>query len=123
MTRAALAVHLMSPPFISARHWLNRDNAKADVVIPPLGFEPQPTGRPARPPLIRPAPASAHARRIAGSIVRSGGERIVQIGIDAARKLRVRPVPAPLVGVAVHVMQPPGVGGITADFGGSFERR
>src|SRR5262245_36321409 len=33
------------------------DDTKADMVGPPLGFEPQPEGRPAGPALVRPAPA------------------------------------------------------------------
>src|SRR5262245_22227495 len=33
------------------------------------------------------------------------------------------PVPAPLVGVAVHVAEPPGVGRVAADLGGSAQRR
>ena len=44
-----------------------------------------------------------------------GALRVVQVGVGTARQPRVVPIPAPLEGVAVHVVQPPSVGGITAD--------
>src|SRR6516164_1639015 len=51
----------------------------------------------------------------------SKGERL-QIRIGPAWQLLVIPIAAPLVDVAVHVMQSPAVGGITADFGGPTKR-
>src|SRR6186997_2479489 len=47
----------------------------------------------------------------------------MKIGVDAARKVQVEPIPAPLVRVAMHVVEAPRVGGVTADFGGTPERR
>src|SRR5437667_5108186 len=32
------------------------------------------------------------------------------------------PIPTPFEGVAVHVVQPPGIGGVTADFCGPIQR-
>src|SRR5262245_42881135 len=101
----------------------NGHHAKADVVVTPLRLEPQPKGRPAGPTVVAPAPAPAHPRRVASPVQLSRGTCVVQVGIDAAGQLRVGPVPAPLVGVAVHVVQPPGVGGVAADFGGPARRR
>ena len=109
--------------FLSRPLRLNGHDAKADVVVTPLRLEPQSKGRPARPALVGPAAAPAHPGDVAVFAFRCRGLRGIQVGIGAARQLRVIPVPAPLEGVAVHVVQAPGVGGVAADLGGPIERR
>src|SRR5947209_6084627 len=94
--------------------WPHENNAKADVVVSPFGLEPEAKGGPAGPTLVRPTPAPAHTRR---------GRCEIQIRIDAAGQLGMIPIAAPFEAVAVHVMQAPRIGGITADFGSPTERR
>src|SRR6266571_4501595 len=94
--------------------WSDDHSAKADVVVSPFGLEPEAKGGPTGPTLVSPAPAPAHTR---------GRRCEIQIRIDAAGQLGMIPIAAPLEGVAVHVMQAPGIGGITADFRSPTERR
>src|SRR5438552_376329 len=84
------------------------------MVVAALRFEPQTKGGPARPALVSPTPTPANTRRSSGRI---------QVRINAAGKFCVVPVPAPLVDVAVHIVQPPGVGRVTADSRGTAEGR
>src|SRR5206468_11580349 len=93
--------------------WLHEDNSKANVVVATFRLEPQPKHRAAGPALVRPAPAPAHTR---------GRRCKIHIRIDAAGQLGMIPIAAPLEGVAVHVVQPPGIGGVTADFCGPIQR-
>src|SRR5262249_46366719 len=95
-------------------------DAKADVVVTPLRFVPQPGGRPAGPAMVAPGAAPAHAGIGAVPVPRSLHRR--QIRIVAAGQFWVIPIPAPLEDVAVHVVQPPSVGGVAADLGGPIER-
>src|SRR5207253_5841962 len=85
-------------------------------------FEAQSKGGAAGPAVVGPGSAPAHARDVARPVTEGRGFRGVQVGIDAAGQLRMAPVAAPLEDVAVHVVQPPGVGGIAADFGGPAKR-
>src|SRR5581483_10553974 len=96
-------------------------NPEADVVGPPLRLEPQPEGRPARPAVVAPGTAPANPRVVAGPVLRPLHRR--QVRVVAARQLRVVPVPAPLVDVAVHVVQAPGVGRVAADLRRPLQRR
>src|SRR4051794_19192431 len=85
------------------------DDPETDVIIATLRLEPQPEGRPAGPAVIGPRPAPAHARCVDRPVPPRRGARVVQVGVDAARQPAVVPVPAPLEGVAVHVVQAPRV--------------
>src|SRR6266853_6778610 len=93
---------------------LDAHDSKADVVVSPFGLEPEAEGRPAGPALVGPTPTPAHTR---------GRRCEMQIRVDTAGQFGMVPIPAPLEGVAVHVMQAPGIGGITANFGSPTERR
>src|SRR6266700_3778470 len=88
--------------------WPDPHDAKSDVVVSPFRLEPEAEGRPAGPTLVGPTSAPTHTR---------GRCCEMQIRIDTAGQVGMVPIPAPLEGVAVHVMQAPGIGGITADFG------
>src|SRR5947209_20181209 len=95
--------------------WLrmNGHDSKADVVVAAFRLEPQAEGGSAGPAVVVPRATPADAR---------GGLRGVQIGVHATGQLRVIPVPAPLEGVAVHVVQTPAVGRVAADRSGPTER-
>ena len=110
-------------PHVSCWLRLNGHNAKPYVVVTPLRFEPQSKGRPARPAFVGPAPASARTGHVPVFASRCRGLRGIQVRVRTARQSRVVPIPAPLVDVAVHVVQPPGVGRVTADCCGPIERR
>src|SRR5207249_6785387 len=97
------------------------DDPEADMVGAALGFEAQAGGGAAGPAVVAPGAASARSRICAVSVLRPLDGR--QIRIVAARQLLVIPIAAPLEDVAVHVVQAPGVGGVTADLGGPIERR
>src|SRR5262249_53335393 len=99
------------------------DDAEADVVGAPLGLEAQAEGRPAGPAVVGPAPAPAHPRRAAGAVPLRRRPGVVQVGALAARQSCMIPVPAPLEDIAVHVVQAPGVGRVTADLRGTLQRR
>src|SRR5262249_54329342 len=93
---------------------------EADVVGAALGLEPRPEGRPAGPAVVGPAAAPAYPRE--GAVPVPGASHRRQVRIDATRQPGVGPVPAPLVDVAVHVVEAPGVGGVAADPGRAIER-
>src|SRR5262245_60868407 len=97
------------------------DDAKADVVRPPLGLKAQPEGRPAGPTVVGPATATTHPRYTAIPIYQRRRLRGVQVGVRSAWQLRMVPVPAPLEDIAVHIMQAPRVGRVTADLGSPLQ--
>src|SRR5438067_3373331 len=99
LTRRRMPLSEVMP--CSGKLWANGRDAEADVVVPSLRLEPQPEGGAARPAVVRPRPSPPDPRRSRG---------VVEVRVDAAGELRVVPVAAPLKGVAVHVMQAPGVG-------------
>ena len=78
-----------------------KSNAKAEVVAPEAGRVPAAIRRPADPGVVVPTPAPIHPgrapRRTRGIRHRTG--RIIPI-----------PILAPLPDIAVHVVQPPGIG-------------
>src|ERR1051326_4306108 len=88
-----------------------------------LRLELETEGRTARPTFIGPASAAAYARNspIAVAVCRRFRRR--QIGIWTAGQSRVIPVTTPFVDVSVHVVNSPGVRGITTNFLGAAERR
>ena len=55
--------------------WPDRDHPKPDVIRPPLGLEPQPEGRAARPAFVGPAPAPARPGHAATPIHQRRGLR------------------------------------------------
>src|SRR5262249_4617098 len=96
--------------------------AEADVIVAPLGLEPQPASGAAGPAVVGPGAAPADARMVARPVPLRRGLRRVQVGVDAAGEPGVIPVAAPLEGVAVHVVQAPGVGRVAADLGRAPQR-
>src|SRR5438105_5274680 len=78
-------------------------DAEADVVGTPLRLVAQAAGRPAGPAVVTPGPAPAGARKSAVPVSRPLHRR--QVRVHTAGQLLVVPVPAPLEGVAVHVVQ------------------
>src|SRR5437762_78535 len=101
---------------------LNRDDAEADVVVAAVGLETQTEGGAAGPAVVGPGAAAADAGIVAGAILLGGGRSEVEIGVDAAGQLDVIPIAAPFKGVAVHVVEAPGIGRIAADVDGMAER-
>src|SRR5262245_64151034 len=101
----------------------HRHDPEPDMVVTPLRFKSQAKGRAAGPALVGPATAPAHPGDAAVFAFRGRVFRIPQVRIDAAGQLRTVPVPAPLEGVAMHVVQTPRSRGIAADLGRLPERR
>ncbi len=93
----------------------DHNNTKPDVIVTPRRLEAESKAGPARPAIIRPRAATSHARMITGSIPSGRGFCVMQIGIHSTRQLGMIPVAAPLVDVAVHVVQTPGIGRIASD--------
>src|SRR5262245_56088871 len=112
------------PVPLGSRHLhLHGDDAEADVVVTALRFEPLSKGGPRGPAVVGPATPSAAPGYVPGPILLRGVLCGVKIGINATGQFRVEPVPAPLAGVAVHVVKPPRVRGVTADLRGLLKRR
>jgi hypothetical protein len=82
----------------------------------PLRLEPLAESRPRSPAVVGPGAAAADPRK--GTVPVHRPLRRRQIGIVAAGQLLVIPIAAPFDDVTVHVVQPPRIGGVTADFGG-----
>src|SRR5262245_53418709 len=93
------------------------------MVVAPVRLETQSKGTPAGPAFVCPTTATARPGNV--TVLAPGCRllRVVQVGIDTARQLPVIPIPAPLEGVAMHIVQPPGVRRVTADLRGPVERR
>jgi len=83
---------------------LHQDDTKSNVIVTALRFESESEGGSARPAVVAPCAAATNARIVARPIAFRGGFGGIEIGIDAAGKLGVIPVSAPLVGVVVHVV-------------------
>src|SRR5436309_2249980 len=88
----------------------------------PLRLKPNPASGTAGPPFVGPTTAPPHAGEIASPIDLCGTPGGIQIGVHTARQLWVIPIAAPLKDIAVHVVQAPGVGRITADRRGPLQR-
>src|SRR6185436_14903347 len=93
---------------------LDNHDTKPNVIVASLRLEAQSKGGSAGPSLVCPASASSHSGR---------GHGRMQIWIDSSGQSGMIPVTAPFERVAMHVMQAPCIGGITADFRGPIERR
>src|SRR3954471_7473589 len=94
---------------------------EADMVVTPFGLEPEAEGRPAGPAVVAPGAAPADPRIGSVPVRLAAPGRQVRVG--AAGELRVVPVPAPLEGVAVHVVDSPCVRRVAADPGRLPRRR
>src|SRR3954451_6485973 len=100
---------------------LCEDDPAAHMVVPPLGLEPEAECRPAELAVVGPGAAPADPRIGAVPVRLAATGR--QGRVSGAGELRVVPVPAPLEGVAVHVVDAPGVQRIAADPGCLPRRR
>src|SRR4051794_36864082 len=94
---------------------------EADIVVTPFGLEPEAECRPAVLAVVGPGAAPADPRMGAVPVRLAAPGRQVRVG--AAGEPRVVPVPAPLEGVAVHVVDSPCVRRIAADPGCLPRRR
>src|SRR4051794_5101551 len=91
------------------------------MVVTPFGLEPEAECRPAVLAVVGPGATPADPRIGAVPVRLAAPGR--QVGVGAAGELRVVPVPAPLEGVAVHVVDSPGVRRVAADPGRLPRRR
>src|SRR2546422_1582016 len=92
---------------VNGRSWPDEHDTKTDVVVASLRLEPQSKGGAARPALVGPTAPSTHSRHSSSR---------VQVRDHTSGQFQMVPVPAPLEDVAMHVVQPPGVGRVAADF-------
>lgn len=93
------------------------------MVVSTFRLESNPERCPAEHPVVRPGTAAPGPGNGAVAIHSRGRPRHVQIRIVTAGQRRVVPVPAPFVGVAVHVVQSPGIGRVIADRGRALQGR
>src|SRR5580704_14251766 len=95
-------------------------HSEANVVVTPLRFKPLSKGRPRGPAVIGPGTSATRSRQVVRPIGRRRAFGQIESRISAAGESRVVPIAAPFDDVAVHVVQAPGVGWVTAHFGGPF---
>src|SRR5205807_2658155 len=88
-----------------------------------LRFKSQAGCRAAWPSVIRPGAAAANPRESSVPVRLRRPFLVMQIGVGAARQLRMVPVPAPFEGVAVHVVDAPWVWRVAAHLCSTSARR